>query len=603
MLRRLTAALAVLWLSACATHPTAVAPARPIEVQILAFNDFHGNLETPPPVEVTEPDGTKHKIVTGGASHLAAALAGLRADHPNTVTVSAGDTLGASPLISANYLDEPTIAAMNALGLEFNSVGNHEFDRGVDELKRMQAGGCAKFTRRVPCAVEPFAGARFHYLAANVVEGGTTVFPATGIKRFGPITIGFIGMTLKATANLVTPSGVRGLTFTDEAATANALVPKLKAEGADAIVLLIHQGGKTTDFTTGNGCDGLYGEILPILPKLDPAITTVVSGHTHWSYVCRGTPEVGAGRLLTSAGKFGYFVTDLRLRFDRGTHQLIDQGATNVTVGNGERGDDPGVKALVDRYAAAVAPVGNRVIGRLSATATRDVDDSESAAADLIADSMLEATRAADKGGAQLALVNSTGVRVDLPGGEVKYKDAFAMMPFGNNLVVMTLTGEQLKVALEQQYAIPLRPKASRPAVLAPSAGFTYAVDVARPEGSRVVEMRLNGEEVAPAGRYRVVVNNYLASGGDSVSGFTAGTELTDRGIIDLDALVAWIAKGQTPPTPNRIRFVSTPKASGYRSGGSSKLLSLRLWRPSPSSCSRPSASMPMRKCWLMARS
>lgn len=558
MLRRLAAAAAVLWLSACAVQPppSAVAPAQPIDVQILAFNDFHGNLETPPPVEVTEADGTKRKIVSGGASHLAAALAGLRAGHPNTVTVSAGDTIGASPLISANYLDEPTIEAMNKLGLEFNSVGNHEFDRGVDELKRMQSGGCAKFTRRVPCAVEPFAGARFRYLAANVVDGGTTVFPATGIKRFGPITIGFIGMTLKATANLVTPSGVKGLAFADEAATANSLVPKLKAEGADAIVLLIHQGGKTTDFTTGNGCDGLYGEILPILPKLDPAITTVVSGHTHWAYVCRGTPQVGAGRLLTSAGKNGYFVTDVRLRFDPGTRRLIDQGATNVTVGNGERGDDPAVKALVGRYAAAVAPVANRVIGRLSATAAKDVEDGESAAADLIADSMLEATRAADMGGAQLALVNATGVRVDLPGGQVKYKDAFAMMPFGNNLVVMTLTGEQLKAALEQQYAIPLRPKASRPAVLAPSAGFTYAVDLSRPAGSRAIEMQLNGKAVAPGGRYRVVVNNYLASGGDSLSAFTAGTELTDRGIIDLDALVAWIEKGQVPPAPNRIRFV-----------------------------------------------
>src|SRR6476659_5877441 len=333
MIRRIVAALAALTLGACAARvappPTPIASA-PVEIQILAFNDFHGNLQTPDPVEVADPDGTKHKIVTGGVAHLAAALSGLRAGHANTVTVSAGDTIGASPLISANYLDEPTIAAMNLLGLEFNSVGNHEFDRGGDELKRMQAGGCAKFTRRIPCAVEPFGGARFRYLAANVVQAdGSTVFPATGLKRFdttaGPITIGFIGMTLKGTANLVTPSGVGGLTFRDEAETANALVPKLKAEGADAIVLLIHQGGKLPQFTTGNGCNGFYGEILGILPKLDPAIATVVSGHTHWAYVCRGTPQVGASRLLTSAGKYGYFVTDLRLEFDPSTHHLIDQ--------------------------------------------------------------------------------------------------------------------------------------------------------------------------------------------------------------------------------------------------------------------------------------
>ena len=554
-MRKLFAASAAFLAAACTTVPQQQATV-PVEVQILAFNDFHGNLETPPPVDVTEADGTKHKIVSGGAAHLAAALAGLRAGHPNTVTVSAGDTVGASPLISANYLDEPTIEAMNVLGLEFNSVGNHEFDKGVAELKRMQTGGCAKYTLRTPCAVEPFAGARFHYLAANVIQqDGGTIFPPSGIKTFqttaGPITIGFIGMTLKGTKQLVTPSGVQGVSFADEAATANALVPKLKAEGADAIVLLIHQGGKTTNFTTGNGCDRLYGDILPILPKLDPAIMTIVSGHTHWAYVCRGTPQVGAGRLLTSAGKYGYFVTDLRLRFNPRTHRLLGQDASNVVVGNGEHGDDLAVKTLVDRYAAAVAPVGNRVIGHLTATARKSDEDGESPAADLVADSMLAAT----KDDAQIALVNSTGVRVDLPGGDVRYKDAFAMMPFGNNLVVMTLTGAQLKAALEQQYAVPLRPKATRPAVLAPSAGFTYAVDLKQPEGSRVADMRLNGRSIEPAGRYRVVLNNYLASGGDGISAFTEGTDVTDRGIIDLDALVAWIARGQTPPSDSRIRL------------------------------------------------
>ena len=562
MMRKLVPAVAAFLATGCstvpATRPTPPVAVRPVEVQILAFNDFHGNIETPPPVEVTEADGTKHKIVSGGAAHLAAALAGLRIGHPNTVTVSAGDTIGASPLISANYLDEPTVDAMNMLGLEFNSVGNHEFDKGVAELKRMQVGGCAQNTRRTPCAVEPFSGARFNYLAANVVQAdGSTVFPSTGIKTFqtsaGPIRVGFIGMTLKGTKNLVTPSGVAGVEFRDEAETANALVPKLKTEGADAIVLLIHQGGKTTNFTTGNNCDGLYGDILPILPKLDPAIATVISGHTHWAYVCRGTAQVGAGRLMTSAGKYGYFVTDLRLEFDPATHRLLDQTASNLTVGNGERGDDPSVHALVDRYAAAIAPIANKVVGHLTTIARKSDEDGESPAADLIADSMIAAT----KGAAQIALVNASGVRVDLPGGDVKYKDAFAMMPFGNNLVVMTLTGAQVKNVLEQQYAIPLRPKMSRPSALASSARFTYAVDIRKPENNRVSDIRLNGKRITADGRYRVVVNNYLASGGDSLTGFTAGTEVTDTGIIDLDALVDWIAKGQAPPTPNRIKITT----------------------------------------------
>jgi 5'-nucleotidase len=560
MLRKSVAAIAALLLSACATQLPAPAPAppEPIEVQVLAFNDFHGNLEPPAPVEVTDADGTKRKIQTGGVAHLAAALTELRQGHANTVTVSAGDTIGASPLISANYLDEPTIAAMNLLGLEFNSVGNHEFDRGTGELKRMQTGGCAKFTRRTPCAVEPFAGARFRYLAANAVQAdGTTIFPAKGIKKFGPITIGFIGMTLKDTGQLVTPSGVKGMTFADEAETANALVPRLKAEGADAVVLLIHQGGRLSQFTTGNGCDGLYGDILKILPRLDPAITTVVSGHTHWAYVCNGTAETGAGRLMTSAGKNGYFVTDLRLRFDPATRKLIKQDAANVVVGNGERGTDAAEQALVLRYAAAVAPIASRVIGRLAEKASTDADEGESGAADLIADSMLAATHASENGGAQIALVNATGVRVPLPAGDILYKDAFSMMPFGNNLLVMTLTGAQLKTALEQQYAAPLRTGKTKPAALAPSERFTYAVDMTKPASSRVFDMNLGGKPILADGRYRVVVNNYVASGGDGLSAFTQGTDVTDKGIIDLDALVAWIAPGRTPPKPDRIRFVS----------------------------------------------
>lgn len=566
MMRRFSAALAALALSACAGQvraPVAQIPVKapPVEVQILAFNDLHGNLETPPPFDIVEADGSKRQVVSGGVAHLAAALTGLRAGHSNTITVSAGDTIGASPLISANYLDEPTIAAMNLLGLEFNSVGNHEFDRGSDELKRMQSGGCAKFTRRIPCAVEPFAGARFRYLAANVLQAdGSTIFPATALKRFdtpaGPITLGFIGMTLQGTGTIVTPSGVKGLTFADEAATANALVPKLKAQGADAIVLLIHQGGRTPQFGVSNGCDQFTGEITPILAKLDPAITTVVSGHTHWAYICRDIPGVSPGRMLTSAGKYGYFVTDLRLGFDPATHRLVSQDARNIVVGNGEHGEDTAEKALVERYATAVAPIASRIIGSLTAPAPNAQDDFESPAADLVADSMLAATRSSESGGAQVALVNATGVRVSLPGGDIRYDQAFSMMPFGNNLVVMTLTGAQLQAVIEQQYRNDLKQPGSRPKALATSAGFTYTVEMAKPSGRRVSDVRLNGKPIEPSGRYRVTVSNFLASGGDGLVGFTAGTDITDKGIVDLDALVAWIAPGRAPPPTDRIRLI-----------------------------------------------
>ncbi len=337
--------------------------------------------------------------------------------------------------------------------------------------------------------------------------------------------------------------------FADEAETANALVASLKAAGADAIVLLIHQGGKIAEIYSEQGCDGLSGAILPILDRLDPAITTVISGHTHNAYACT-IDAGGAKRLLTSAGKYGYLYTDIEFTFDAATHRLLAQAAANVPVQAGGPAD-PKVETLVANYAKAAAPIANRVVGHLAAPAPASETDGESPAADLIADATLEATRAAQNGGAQLALVNATGVRVGIPAGEVTYGRAFQMMPFGNNLLVMTLTGAQLKAALEQQFAS----SSATPAVLAPSAGFHYSVDLSKAVGSQVTAMALRGTPIDPAGEYRVAVNNYLASGGDELTAFTAGRDLTDRGIVDVDAFTDWLGKISDPPAADRVRI------------------------------------------------
>jgi 5'-nucleotidase len=532
-----------------ATRPAVPPPVRsvPIEVQILAFNDFHGNIVPPPPIEVTALDGSKSMLASGGVARLAAALANERKGHAYTLTVSAGDLIGASPLVSGAFLDEPTIAAMNLVGLDLNAVGNHEFDKGPRELWRMQGGGCAKFTTLTPCRLESFQGAKFRFLAANVrTADGVTLFAPTAIRQFGPVKIGFIGMTLKGTDNLVSPASIAGLSFADEVATANALVPGLKAQGADTIVLLIHQGGRTPAFTTGQGCDRLTGDILPIVARLDPAIATVISGHTHFAYICERN-----GKLLTSAGKYGYFFSDLRLRFDASTHHLIGQSVENLITGVGA--EDPTVKALVDRYVAAAAPVANRVIGHLSGPAPGDDKDRESPAADLNADAFLYAGKAAR---AQLALVNATGVRVALvpaADGSVTYGQAFSMMPFTNHVVVKALTGAQLKALLEQQFQKPSYPAGATPSLLVPSARFAFDFDLARPIGSRVVAIRLNGRRISPRARYRVAVNNYLANGGDGYSVLTQGTDATDAG-LDIDALAAWLAMGQVVPGGGRAR-------------------------------------------------
>ena len=303
MIRRLLLASSLSMLAACATTPREVASG-PVEVQILGINDFHGNLEPPKlAIDATLADGRAVKVPAGGVAHLAAAAKALRAGQRHSVTISAGDMIGASPLVSALFLDEPTIVAMAMVGVEFNAVGNHEFDKGAAELLRMQRGGCAKHTTKTPCAVELFTGATFNFLAANVVQGdGTTLFPGSAIKDFGPVQIGFIGMTLKETATLVTPAGVAGLTFADEAATANAAVPALRLAGADAIVLLIHQGGRSGGGYNDKSCPDFDGDIVPILAKLDPAIDVVVSGHTHAAYICERA-RAGGGRSRRAPGR------------------------------------------------------------------------------------------------------------------------------------------------------------------------------------------------------------------------------------------------------------------------------------------------------------
>jgi 5'-nucleotidase len=553
---------ALLALAGCAVQQRPPQPVlaaeQPIAVQILAINDFHGNLQpSADPVTVVGPNGQQSARL-GGAAELASALEQARRGHRNSITVAAGDLIGASPLESAYFLDEPTVEAMTILGLSVASVGNHEFDKGSSELLRMQRGGCQKYTSRVPCRLERFQGAGFEYLSANVLNSdGTTLFPATAIRQVGPIRIGFIGETLKGTGLIVTPSGVAGLHFADEAETANALVPTLKAEGADAIVLLIHQGGKLPGTYRLGDCDGLSGDILPILDKLDPAITTVISAHTHNAYSCT-VDAGGAKRLLTSAGKYGYLYTDVELRFDPSTRKMISEAAANVPVA-ATGGVDPKIESLVKRYVDAAAPAAARIVGHLPGPLTASLRQDESPAADLVADAQLAATRDSARGGAHLSFINTGGVRTSLlpaQDGSITYGQIFAMEPFGNDLVVKTFTGAQLKQLLEQQFREDNGKAVLRDSILIPSANFRFAYDLTEPVGERIVSMRLDGKAIDPNGTYRVAVNNFLASGGDGYSVLAEGADAFDAG-LDLDALEAWLATDPAIPSANRVRNVT----------------------------------------------
>jgi 5'-nucleotidase len=559
--------------------PSPIAAPATVEVQILAINDLHGNIEPPKQtVTVRNAGGGEVKVPAGGVAYMAGALEALRHGQTNSITVSAGDLIGASPLTSALFLDEPTILAANQFGLELNAVGNHEFDRGSAELLRMQRGGCEKYTGREPCAVDrPFPGAKFQFLAANVLtKDGTTLFPATALKRFGPITIGFIGMTLKETGVLVTPSGVAGLSFADEAATANALVPMLKRQGADAIVLLLHQGGFTEGYWDDPTCPGLHGDILPILDKLDPAIQLVISGHTHWVYRCELPLPGGGTRLLTSAGRYGTMLTDIHLTFDPLSKALTGKRAQFEVIQSAPfenawgavaqssvvplRAPDPAVAALVERYRLAARPMAERIVAHLNAGLSGTADEhGASRLAEMIADAQLAWTKPAARGGAQIALMNVSGARGDLvprADGSLNFAQLFALQPFGNGLIVQTLTGAQLKALLEQQFTDP-----ADPTMMVPSAGFAFTYDLARPAGQRVVAMTLNGKAIEPARSYRVASNSFLASGGDNFTILTKGTDRVDAG-VDIDALEAWLKSNPRMPTGGRVtKTGAVPKA------------------------------------------
>lgn len=557
-----------------------------VNVKIIAFNDLHGHLE-PPHLSIAVP-GPGHSMLAvpaGGASYMASVIRQLKQENPNHAVVSAGDMIGASPLVSALFLDEPTIETVNAFGIDFNAVGNHEFDKGTEELLRMQHGGCAQYTQRTPCALDGhFDGANFGFLAANVFrKNGDTLFPATGVKSFDSgrrtVRIGFIGMTLKNTPNIVAPAGVAGLTFRDEAATANALIPQLKKQGADAIVVLIHQGGTTSGGYNDHNCPNLGGEIVPILERLDPAVDIVISGHTHRSYICDyGKKNPARPFLLTSAGQYGTLVTDIDLTIDARTRKVVSKAANNVIVQGDGFINDKGmtiapsaayprfgkaadVDAIISRYADAAAPLAQRVVGRLTATLTRTpVASGESPLGNLIADAQLEATRTAERGGAQLALMNPGGLRADLTvpngGGDVTYAQIFKTQPFGNNLIVKTLSGRQLRAVLEQQFASGTN-TTGNPRVLFPSQGFAYSYDLRKPAGKRITDMRLHDAAIREDMLYRVTMNSYLAGGGDNFDQFNQGRQVSG-GDLDVDALESWLHAHSpvSSPAVNRITRV-----------------------------------------------
>jgi len=534
--------------------PTPVQTSGTVDVQILALNDFHGNLVGP---TGTITDELGQRISAGGVEFLATHIKNLRQTNPNTVVVSAGDLIGASPLISALFHDEPTIEAFNLIGLDFNAVGNHEFDDGSAELLRMQIGGCHPEDGCLDG--DGFDGAKFKFLAANVIRNdtGKSLFPRYRLKTFNGVKMAFIGMTLEGTPTIVTPTGVAGLTFLDEAETVNKLVPELQSLGVESIIVLVHEGGFPTG--TYNQCPGISGPIVDIVNNLDPAVDVVISGHTHQPYNCNIN-----GMLVTSASSFGRVLTDIDLTIDLATRDVVSMRANNMIVTR-DVAPDGLLSMLVNKYQTLVAPLANRIVGRITADILRTQNAAgESALGDVIADSQLFVTTDPAFGGAVVALMNPGGIRQDLlynqssgeGDGNVTYNEIFTVQPFGNSLVTMTLTGEQIDSVLEQQF-VGCGQTSNR--ILQVSQGFTYTWQASglACEKVDIGSIMINGVAIDPSATYRVTVNNFLADGGDNFAALRGGVDRLG-GAVDLDAVEDYFsAFNPVMPGPqNRITMV-----------------------------------------------
>ncbi len=559
--RYLIALLASLFVAACSTAPSQPEPVEPeplppVHVSLLAFNDFHGHIQGPSGTVLVDGEA----IPAGGGAYLAAHIAAFKAQNPNTVVVAAGDLVGASPLISSFFDDEPTLEVLGIAGLEISAVGNHEFDKGVDELLRKQKGGCNEV--RGCTEGRNFEGAPFQYLAANVTfkDTGETILPAIQIREFDGVKIAFIGLTLEGTPSIVAPAGIETVNFANEVETINALVPKLLKDGIETIVVLMHEGGyPTLPVNDVNDCAGISGPILDIAKNTSKAVDVIITGHTHQAYIC----EIG-GKLVTSGQSFGRLITNVSLTIDPVTGDVIKRSAKQQPVHH-DIEPNAEIVELVNTYEELSAPLANRPVGKITADLLRKNDEAgESTMGRLVADAQLAATAGKANGNAVIALMNPGGIRESLllassntlGKGVVSFSQLYTIQPFGNNLVTVSLTGDQIHQLLEQQW-----PDEDKPAtMLQVSKGFTYTWNASKPVGERIdpKSMKLNGKVIKADTEYRVTANKFLADGGDGFTIFKSGEDRL-MGVVDLDAFVTYFEKKSPikPPADTRIKRVN----------------------------------------------
>lgn len=555
-----------------------------VVVQVLGLNDYHGHLEAEDGTTLSAAHDPDRNVV-GGSEYLATWLDihRSRSWDEQTVTVAAGDLIGGSPFISGAFREEPSVESLSALGLDISSVGNHEFDQGTDELLRLQEGGCFVLDGEEDCFFEdqPYDGADFSWLAANVVYNeeagpeleGETVLPGTELRTFTTLTgesvdVGFIGMTLEDTPTLVSPGGVSTVDFLEESSTANAAAEQLTADGADAVVVLLHEGGYNAG--TYNGCEGVSQPIAGIVEQFDDTIDVVVTGHTHQPYVCNLPNSVGEEILVTSANEYGRVVTDIRLGVSAADGAVLrDRTVAENHLVTRDVDRDPELTEIVGKWGALGEEIAGEVVGTISDDITGDAStdrDEETSLGNLIADSILYGTEAPEDGGAEIAFMNIGGIRANLvydaqshdeAPGEVTYAEARAVAPFGNIVTIFDLSGADIEAVLEQQY---IEARGRQFLHLATSEGLTYDWDKTAPEGEQISNLQLNGEPIDPDQTYRVATLSFLAEGGDQFTAFTNGENFVG-GPGDLANLVDYLGAHPdiAPPPTDRVNVTAEP--------------------------------------------
>ena len=535
-----------------------------VDIQLLAINDFHGALEPAA--------GGVGRIASrdaGGVEYLSAHLARLKATNSNTVIVAAGDNIGGTPLLSSLFHDEPTIEALSLAGVQLSALGNHDLDEGWWELYRIQKGGACHPVDGCQDGT-PFSGASFSYLAANVmldpqkadpqfvklagVEGTTPrlLLPAYAIREVGGVRVGFIGLILQSAPTVIVPASIRGLTFRPEAEAANEAARALRDQGVRAIVVLMHQGGEQRSGDI-NGCDRISPALVELVTRMTDDIDIVVSGHSHQAYNC--TID---GKLVTSASSAGRVITDIDLRVQRSNGDVVAKGARNVVVTRDVE-KDAAQTALIARYLPIAEKVGNRVVGTITSSLTRQPSAAgEFPLGNVVADAFLEAATAPGAG-AELAFTNPGSFRADVIARDstgpspVTYAQLFSVLPFGNEVIVKSLSGDVLVEVLEQQFG------GDRTRIVQVSHGFTFAYNADRPRGQRIdrSSVRINGMPLDPARPYRVATNSFLWTGGDGLTALERGTDPVTVG-VDVDVVASYVERHSplSPAPLGRIRRV-----------------------------------------------